>query len=89
VRERVLGALIKQRRRAMVETRPIDRHQIDRIQTNQHQLDRSSQRMLTRPEPTDRHLEVEASVLGLASNRRWELSYGGEHSDSHRWLRFR
>ena len=77
--ERVRDAFSRQRRRAVVESRPIDRHQIDR----------SPKRALARPQASDRHLEADTSVRRLASNRRWELSYGGERSDSHRWLRFR
>jgi hypothetical protein len=60
----------------VVESRPIDRHRTDRYQADTHQA-------------SDRHLETEPSIRRLASNWRWEQSYGGDRSDSHRWLRFR
>jgi hypothetical protein len=74
----------------VVESRPIDRHRTDR-----QQADRSSLRAPGRPQTTDRHLDAGAGAGAgagariIASNRRWEQSYGGARSDSHRWLRFR
>ena len=64
----------------MVESRPIDRHQ-----SESHQ----AQRGPTRLQATDRHLEADPGARIVASNRRWEQSYCGERTDSHRWLRFR
>jgi hypothetical protein len=80
----------------VIEIRPVDRHQAGQqtgqraAQHAEQQADRQQINQLSQRGPARRAvLSRPWEQLNGDESYRWKQSYGGERSDSHRWLRFR